>query len=63
MHAATWTSPPFADLFDRRIPEWRRDNFYLRYAIGNSLHEITEAHAQAKRILLAERETELRASA
>ena len=37
VHAATWTSPPFADLFDRRIPEWRQDNLYLRYAVGISL--------------------------
>jgi starch phosphorylase len=54
VHAVTWTSPPFAELFDRRIPEWRKDNFYLRYAIGIALHEIAEANAQAKRILLAE---------
>ncbi|MFZ5447973.1 MAG: alpha-glucan family phosphorylase [Thermodesulfobacteriota bacterium] len=54
VHAAAWTSPPFADLFDRRIPEWRQDNFYLRYAVGISLNEIAAAHAQAKRILLAE---------
>ena len=54
VHAVTWTSPPFADLFDRRIPEWRQDNFYLRYAVGISPHEIAEAHAQAKRALLAE---------
>jgi starch phosphorylase len=54
VHAVTWTSPPFAALFDRRIPEWQKDNFYLRYAIGLTLHEIAEAHAQAKQILLAE---------
>jgi starch phosphorylase len=54
VHAVTWTSPPFAELFDRRIPEWRKDNFYLRYAIGIALHEIAEANAQAKRNLLAE---------
>jgi starch phosphorylase len=54
VHAVTWTSPPFADLFDRRIPEWRQDNFYLRYAVGIPLHEIAAAHALAKRALLAE---------
>jgi starch phosphorylase len=54
VHAVTWTSPPFADLFDRRIPEWRQDNFYLRYALGISPHEIAEAHAHAKRALLVE---------
>jgi hypothetical protein len=45
VHAVIWTSPPFADLFDRRIPEWRQDNFYLRYAVGISPHKIAEAHA------------------
>jgi starch phosphorylase len=54
VHAVTWTSPPFAELFDRHIPEWRRDNFYLRYAIGFGLEEIAEAHGHAKRALLAE---------
>ncbi|MEJ5330708.1 MAG: alpha-glucan family phosphorylase [Desulfobaccales bacterium] len=54
VHAVTWTSAPFAALYDRRIPEWRRDNFYLRYALGISLHEIAQAHAQAKQELLAE---------
>jgi starch phosphorylase len=54
VHAVTWTSPSFADLFDRRIPEWRQDNFYLRYAVGLSLDEIQQAHALAKTAMLAE---------
>lgn len=54
VHAPTWTSPAFAVLFDRRIPEWRQDNFYLRYAIGISLKEIQEAHARVKKELLGE---------
>jgi len=54
VHAVTWTSPPFAALYDRHIPEWRRDNFYLRYALGIPLHEIAQAHAQAKQELVAE---------
>jgi len=54
VHAFTWTSPPFRNLYDRRIPEWRHDNFYLRYAVGIPLHEIQQAHAEAKRSLLAE---------
>jgi len=54
VHAVTWTSPSFADLFDRRIPEWRHDNFYLRYAVGISLHEIAATHALAKQAMLAE---------
>ena len=59
VHAVTWTVPPLRDLYDRRIPEWRYDNLYLRYAIGIPLHEIQEAHAEAKRELL--REVEKRA--
>ena len=54
VHAVTWTSPPFQALFDRRIPEWRNDNMYLRYAIVIDLDEIREAHLLAKRALLAE---------
>jgi len=54
VHAVTWTSPAFRELFDRRIPEWRHDNLYLRYAIGIPLEEIRDAHRIAKEALLAE---------
>ncbi len=54
VHAVTWTSQPFRDLYDHHVPEWRRDNLYLRYAIGISLEEIRQAHARAKRTLLEE---------
>jgi starch phosphorylase len=54
VHATTWTSPPFAALFDRRIPEWRHDNLYLRYAVGIPLQEIRAAHAASKADLLKE---------
>lgn len=54
VHAVTWTAPPFRNLYDRRIPEWRYDNLYLRYAVGIPLHEIREAHAEAKRELLSQ---------
>lgn len=53
VHAATWTAPPLAELYDRHLPEWRLDNFYLRYAIGIPWHEIQQAHLQAKQALLA----------
>ena len=53
VHARTWTSPPFQDLYDRYIPEWRRDNLYLRCVLGVPLHEILKAHAAAKRTLFA----------
>jgi starch phosphorylase len=54
VHAATWTSPPFQELYDRHIPEWRHDNLYLRYAVGINAEEIRQAHLQAKRELLRE---------
>jgi starch phosphorylase len=52
VHAATWTSPAFRALFDRVIPEWRRDNCYLHYAVGISLSEVRAAHAESKKELL-----------
>ena len=54
VHAVTWTSPPFLELFDRHIPEWRRDNRYLRYAVGIEHMEIMAAHGEAKRALMKE---------
>ncbi len=54
VHAGTWTSPEFQKLFDRRIPEWRSDNLYLRYAVGIPLQEIRAAHAEAKQKMIAE---------
>lgn len=54
VHAVTWTSPPFQELYDRHFPEWRRDNLYLRYAIGIPLPEISNAHLAAKHALAEE---------
>jgi starch phosphorylase len=54
VHATTWAGPAFAALFDRRIPEWRRDNLYLRYAVSIPLQEIRDAHAESKVALLEE---------
>jgi starch phosphorylase len=56
-HAVTWAAPAFQDLFDRHVPEWRQDNLYLRYAVGIPLNEVQQAHARAKRGLLAEGRT------
>ena len=53
VHAGTWTSPAFQALLDTRIPEWRTDNLYLRYAVGIPLHEIRNAHAEAKAAMIA----------
>jgi len=52
VHAATWASPAFQKLFDRRVPEWRIDNYYLRYAVGIPLSEIRSAHAEAKQAMI-----------
>jgi starch phosphorylase len=52
VHAGTWTSPAFQRLFDRRFPEWRSDNLYLRYAVGIPLQEIRAAHAEAKQQMI-----------
>ncbi len=52
VHATTWTAAPVAALYDRHIPEWRRDNLYLRYAIGIPLQEIVDAHDRAKGALV-----------
>jgi len=54
VHAPTWVSEPFLDLFDRNINHWRRDNLYLRNAIEIPVGEIISAHARAKETLLAE---------
>ncbi len=54
VHAVTWTSPSFSHLYDRHIPEWRRDNLYLRYIISVPEEEIQQAHALAKQDLIAE---------
>src|SRR5690606_1753386 len=52
VHAATWTSAAFADLFDRWMPGWREDNAHLRFAAGIPDNEIWDAHVQAKRLLI-----------
>ena len=52
VHAGNWASEPFGDLFDRHLPEWRRDNWQLRQAIGIPLAEIAGAHAIAKHALI-----------
>jgi starch phosphorylase len=57
VHAVRWTSTAFQGLYDRHLPEWRRDNVYLRYAIGISTQEIEAAHQSAKEHLLQEIQT------
>ena len=54
VHAITWTSPAFSELFDSYIPGWRTDNNYLRYAISIPIPSIQRAHAEAKSDLFEE---------
>ena len=51
VHAVSWACGPFSALYDRTVPQWRRDNWYLRYAVGIPLQDIRAAHAQAKQEL------------
>jgi starch phosphorylase len=53
VHAATWLQPAMQQLLDERVPQWRRDNLYLRFAIGIAPEEIHARHQEGKRRLLA----------
>ena len=52
VHAASWAAPSFQALYDRHLPEWRRDALYLRYAQGIPTEEIWAAHREAKGVLI-----------
>jgi glycogen phosphorylase len=52
VHAGTWNSPPFQQLFDRQIAQWREDNYSLRSALGLPPEEVWSAHLIAKHELL-----------
>ena len=52
VHAATWVSEPFRNLFNRHIPGWQLDNFSLRYSLSLPREEVWDAHLAAKRQLL-----------
>lgn len=54
VHAQTWTSLPFRELFDSYLPGWREDNFLLRQAVDIPLDDVRNAHAAAKMELLDE---------
>ena len=54
VHAPTWVSKPFQEMFDTHIPSWRRDNLYMRNVIDLPEQEITAAHARNKEALFAE---------
>ncbi len=52
IHAATWASKPFQELFDKYIPEWRHDNASLRHALDIPKLEIWTAHIDSKHDLI-----------
>jgi len=52
VHAVTWTAPSFQKLFDTHLPDWRRDQLSLRYAVGIPTADIWTAHVEAKRMLV-----------
>ena len=54
VHASTWTSLAFQQLFDRYIPSWREDNYSLRGALGLPAEEVWASHLIAKHELLEE---------
>jgi len=52
VHAGTWVSPSFQELYERYIPGWRQDNFNFRYGLSIPNQEIWKAHFQAKKKLI-----------
>ncbi|MCG6535103.1 MAG: alpha-glucan family phosphorylase, partial [Syntrophales bacterium LBB04] len=52
VHAGTWTSAPFQELYDRYIPGWRQDPFSLRYALSIPRSNVWQAHEVAKKSLI-----------
>ena len=54
VHAKSWTCPPFQQLFDAAIPDWKEDNFSLREALAIPREKIWSAHLAAKQTLFRE---------
>ncbi|MCU1319227.1 MAG: alpha-glucan phosphorylase [Edaphobacter sp.] len=53
VHAATWLSHSFQELFDAEIPTWRTDNQYLRSVYGIDPARIAACHLKGKQHLFA----------
>jgi starch phosphorylase len=53
VHAATWLSPHFQQLFDKEIPDWRHDNNYLRSVYGIAPAAIEATHRLGQQRLFA----------
>ena len=54
VHAVTWVSDAFAQLYDRKLTGWRGDSHYLRQALDLSVEDVMDAHKRAKRDLIGE---------
>jgi starch phosphorylase len=52
IHAPTWVSNYFKELFDRYAQDWMQDNFNLRYALNIPKSELWDAHVKAKKELI-----------
>jgi starch phosphorylase len=53
VHAATWLSEGFQELFDSEIPDWRTDNRYFRSVYGIDPARIAACHIKSKQRLFA----------
>jgi starch phosphorylase len=51
VHAATWLSPHFQELFDAEITSWRTDNQYFRSVYGIDPARISACHVKGKQRL------------
>lgn len=51
VHAGTWVSHHFQELFDAEIPGWRTDNQYLRSVYGIDPAKISACHVKGKQRL------------
>ena len=53
VHAATWLSESFQELFDKEIANWRTDNRYFRSVYGIDPARITACHVKNKHRLFS----------
>ena len=49
VNAATWSSEPFQQLYDKYVPGWKEDNFALRGALNIPPDEVWKAHTEVKK--------------
>ena len=52
VHAMTWVSEPFREMYDEHIPGWRQDSHNFRYALSIPNEQMWKAHQKAKKDLL-----------